>query len=130
MGRPTYLLPMTKPVKNGSTLRTELLGGFVQDGESPGFWFEAKLSVPSSVGWGLLNQSYLGWSDGLTRLSRFPLHAPLSKLKSLSKSLLNISTSLGNEKGEAKLHGCEPLSNLGIVHRLLPILLIFFKGNP
>ena len=56
-----------------SSLRSELLGGFVQDGDTPGYWVEAKLSLPSKVGFGFLNQSYLGWSEGLTRLSRFRL---------------------------------------------------------
>lgn len=56
-----------------STLRTEVLSGVVQDGDTPGFWVEAKLSVPTSDGFGFLNKSYLGWSRGLTRLSRFRL---------------------------------------------------------
>lgn len=56
-----------------SKIRSEILGGFVQDGETPGLWVEAKLSAPRATGIGLMNRSYLGWSEGLTRLSKFRL---------------------------------------------------------
>ena len=56
-----------------SVIRSEVLGGFVQDGDTTGFWVEGKLNLPRTTGLGLMNQTYLGWSDELTRLSRFRL---------------------------------------------------------
>ena len=54
-------------------LQTEILVGHLIEEARHGGWIEARLESPPGPGWGLANRTHLGWSTGLTRLSRFRL---------------------------------------------------------
>ena len=56
-----------------SELRAHVLGGLNLDGDHRGWWTEGRLSFPQGEGFGVINQTHLGWSEGLSRLSRFRL---------------------------------------------------------
>ena len=56
-----------------SELRAHVLGGINLDGDHRGWWTEGRLSFPQGPGFGVINQTHLGWSEGLSRLSTFRL---------------------------------------------------------
>ena len=56
-----------------SELRAHVLGGVNLDGDYRGWWTEGRLSFPQGKGFGVINQTHLGWSEGLSRLSKFRL---------------------------------------------------------
>ena len=56
-----------------SDLRAQILSGFIQDGDFRGWWVEGRFALPRTTGFGWMNQTHLGWSQGLSRVSKFRL---------------------------------------------------------